>query len=145
MKKQLCYLLARHGFSLKLDEGPTEVSRHPAFPDKGRDVILLTLPFMMVVVWGTDGAIGTGVWHLHLLAQLPSLAWQVEDEDLREQLRAIISNSKLSEHFLALARDLDVMEAKTPDDVYKVGSRDEDLEDQLRMGASPGPFHVPLP
>ena len=25
MKKQLCYLLARHGFSLQLDEGPAEV------------------------------------------------------------------------------------------------------------------------
>ena len=66
-KKQLCYLLARHGFSIKLDEGPTEVA----------------------------------------------------DETLREQLREIISNSKLSEHFLALARDLDVMEAKQPEDVYK--------------------------
>ena len=43
----------------------------------------------------------------------------VEDDTLREQLREIISNSKLSEHFLALARDLDVMEAKTPEDVYK--------------------------
>ncbi len=36
----------------------------------------------------------------------------VDDEELREQLREIISNSKLSEHFLALARDLDVMEPK---------------------------------
>lgn len=27
--------------------------------------------------------------------------------------------SKLSEHFLALARDLDVMEPKVPEDVYK--------------------------
>ena len=45
---------------------------------------------------------------------------KVADEQLREQLREIISNSKLSEHFLALARDLDVMEAKTPEDVYKV-------------------------
>lgn len=34
-------------------------------------------------------------------------------------LREIISNSKLSEHFLALARDLDVMEPKVPEDVYK--------------------------
>jgi 26S proteasome regulatory subunit N1 len=43
----------------------------------------------------------------------------VEDEDLREQLREIISNSKLSEQFLALARDLDVLEPKVPEDVYK--------------------------
>jgi 26S proteasome regulatory subunit N1 len=67
-KKQLGYLLARHGFTLKLDEGVAAI----------------------------------------------------EDEDLREQLRLIISNSKLSEHFLALARDLDVMEPKQPEDVYKL-------------------------
>ncbi|GIL54030.1 hypothetical protein Vafri_9585 [Volvox africanus] len=66
-KKQLGYLLARHGFALNLEEGPAAV----------------------------------------------------EDDNLREALREIISNSKLSEHFLALGRDLDVMEAKTPDDVYK--------------------------
>jgi hypothetical protein len=37
-----------------------------------------------------------------------------------------MSNSKLSEHFLALARDLDVMEPKVPEDVYKshlIGAR----------------------
>ncbi|KAG2434205.1 hypothetical protein HXX76_007931 [Chlamydomonas incerta] len=66
-KKQLAYLLARHGFALNLEEGPAAV----------------------------------------------------EDDDLREALREIISNSKLSEHYLALARDLDVVEAKTPEDVYK--------------------------
>lgn len=43
----------------------------------------------------------------------------VEDDEEREVLREIISNSKLSEHFLALARDLDVMEPKVPEDVYK--------------------------
>ncbi|KXZ55777.1 hypothetical protein GPECTOR_2g1327 [Gonium pectorale] len=66
-KKQLGYLLARHGFSINLEEGPAAV----------------------------------------------------EDDALRESLREVISNSKLSEHFLALARDLDVVEAKTPEDVYK--------------------------
>ncbi|GLC40481.1 hypothetical protein PLESTB_000708900 [Pleodorina starrii] len=66
-KKQLGYLLARHGFAMNLEEGPAAV----------------------------------------------------EDDALRESLLEIISNSKLSEHFLALARDLDVMEAKTPEDVYK--------------------------
>lgn len=30
------------------------------------------------------------------------------------------SNTKLSEQYLSLARDLDVMEAKTPEDVYKM-------------------------
>lgn len=42
-----------------------------------------------------------------------------QDDDERDVLREIISNSKLSEHFLALARDLDVMEPKVPEDVYK--------------------------
>ena len=39
----------------------------------------------------------------------------IEDEELNE----IISNSRLSERFIALARDLDVVEAKTPEDIYK--------------------------
>jgi len=43
----------------------------------------------------------------------------VADDDEREALAAIISNSKLGEHFLALGRDLDVMEPKLPEDVYK--------------------------
>ncbi|KND04040.1 proteasome regulatory particle base subunit RPN1 [Spizellomyces punctatus DAOM BR117] len=38
-----------------------------------------------------------------------------EDEDIQE----ILNNTRLSENYLALARDLDVMEAKTPDDIYK--------------------------
>eukprot|EP00798_Chlamydomonas_sp_ICE-L_P009842 gene9842-7728_t len=66
-KKQLCYLLARQGVVLDLEEGPAAV----------------------------------------------------EDEDLREALRVILSNSCLSGHYLALARDLDVMEPKQPEDVYK--------------------------
>lgn len=66
-KKQLGYLLARHGVALNLEEGPAAVM----------------------------------------------------DDDVRESLREIISNSKLSEHFLTLARDLDVLEPKVPEDVYK--------------------------
>eukprot|EP00897_Mesotaenium_endlicherianum_P000523 jgi/Mesen1/10471/ME000083S09976 len=41
------------------------------------------------------------------------------DDDEREQLQEIISNSKLSEGYLTLARDLDVMEPKVPEDIYK--------------------------
>lgn len=41
----------------------------------------------------------------------------IEDEELREKVIAIMSNSRLSERFLALARDLDVMEARAPEDV----------------------------
>lgn len=36
------------------------------------------------------------------------------------ELNPYIGNCQLSECFLALARDLDVMEAKTPEDIYKV-------------------------
>ena len=38
-------------------------------------------------------------------------AYSPKDEDLQK----IISNEKLSEHFKALARDLDVLEPKHPD------------------------------
>lgn len=36
-----------------------------------------------------------------------------------EGLNDILNNTKLSEHFLGLARELDVIEAKTPEDIYK--------------------------
>lgn len=49
------------------------------------------------------------------LLQAPRLV--ISDNDLREELRKINSNSRLSELYLALARDLDVMEAKTPEEV----------------------------
>lgn len=41
-----------------------------------------------------------------------------EDDD-REQLQEIINNSKLSEGYLTLARDIEVMEPKSPEDIYK--------------------------
>jgi len=43
-----------------------------------------------------------------------------DNEEQRELLQELISNSKLNEGYLTLARDLDVMEPKTPDDLYKV-------------------------
>ncbi len=36
-----------------------------------------------------------------------------------EELYRIISNEKLSEHFKGLARDLDVLEPKHPDQIFK--------------------------
>jgi len=42
---------------------------------------------------------------------------QVETED--EELSQCLTNSKLSEHFISLARELDVMEPKKPEDIYK--------------------------
>ncbi|KAI9361204.1 armadillo-type protein [Zopfochytrium polystomum] len=44
---------------------------------------------------------------------------QINFDSGREDLNEIICNTKLSENFLALARDLDVIEAKTPEDIYK--------------------------
>jgi len=41
----------------------------------------------------------------------------VDEED--DELNNLIGNSKLSECFLHLARDVDVMEPKTPEDIYK--------------------------
>jgi len=43
---------------------------------------------------------------------------EVEDDDV-EKLNELIGNEGLSEQFLKLAQDLDVMDAKTPEDIYK--------------------------
>lgn len=48
----------------------------------------------------------------------------VAEDDDREALQDIINNSKLSEGYLTLARDIEVMEAKTPEDIYKVWTFD---------------------
>lgn len=42
------------------------------------------------------------------------------DYDDREALQEIVNNVKLSEGYLALARDIEVMEPKSPEDIYKV-------------------------
>ena len=42
--------------------------------------------------------------------------YEAEDDD---DLNELIGNNKLSENFLSLARDLDVMDAKTPEQIYK--------------------------
>jgi 26S proteasome regulatory subunit N1 len=42
----------------------------------------------------------------------------LEDEDV-EKLNELIGNEHLSEQFLKLAQDLDVMDPKTPEDIYK--------------------------
>jgi len=39
----------------------------------------------------------------------------IEDEELKE----ILSNSHLAKHFIALAKELDVLAPKTPEDIYK--------------------------
>ncbi|CAG8559320.1 8361_t:CDS:10 [Diversispora eburnea] len=40
---------------------------------------------------------------------------QIEDEDIQE----ILNNTHLTKHFIALAKELDVFEPKTPEDIYK--------------------------
>ena len=42
------------------------------------------------------------------------------NEEQRELLQEIINNIKLSEGFLTLACDLEIMESKSPEDIYKV-------------------------
>lgn len=44
----------------------------------------------------------------------------VANDDDKEALQDIVNNTKLSEGYLTLARDIEVMEAKTPEDIYKV-------------------------
>lgn len=63
-----------------------------------------------------------------LLTAIPfmqGVAFELDDEmvvdnDEREALQDIINNSKLSEGYLTLARDIEVMEPKSPEDIYKV-------------------------
>ncbi|KAH9791147.1 26S proteasome non-ATPase regulatory subunit 2 [Citrus sinensis] len=64
-KKQFCYILARHGITLELDDD------------------------------------------------------MVPDDDDRYALQDIVNNVKLSEGYLTLARDIEVMEPKSPEDIYK--------------------------
>jgi len=45
--------------------------------------------------------------------------FELDDDDDEEELNDLIGNSHLSEEFLKLAQDLDVMDAKTPEDIYK--------------------------
>lgn len=44
---------------------------------------------------------------------------KADNEQEQQELEQINGNTHLSEQYLQLARDLDVMEAKTPEDVYK--------------------------
>jgi len=42
-----------------------------------------------------------------------------DDDDAAEELNELIGNTQLSEQFLKLGQDLDVMDVKTPEDIYK--------------------------
>ena len=63
------------------------------------------------------------LWHCFKLC-IPSFFRQqhflndLEENDFDEVIE-IMSNAHLNNNFLNLARELDIMDAKTPDDVYK--------------------------
>ena len=44
---------------------------------------------------------------------------QIRIDTESQDILDILNNTRLSENFMALARDLDVVEAKTPEDIYK--------------------------
>ena len=55
-----------------------------------------------------------------LLLARQRINYEVEDDDEdAEELNEAIGNEKLSEEFLKVAQDLDVMDPKTPEDIYK--------------------------
>lgn len=45
--------------------------------------------------------------------------FELEDDEDADELNELIGNAHLSEQFLKLAQDLDVIDAKTPEDIYK--------------------------
>jgi 26S proteasome regulatory subunit N1 len=45
--------------------------------------------------------------------------YEVENDPAEEELNELIGNEKLSEQFLKVAQDLDVLDPKTPEDIYK--------------------------
>lgn len=56
---------------------------------------------------------------------MKGLALEIDDEitaddNDKEVLQEIVNNTKLSEGYLTLARDIEVMEPKSPEDIYKV-------------------------
>jgi len=56
-----------------------------------------------------------------LLLARQRINYEIDDDDDDEatELNELIGNEKLSEEFLKVAQDLDVMDPKTPEDIYK--------------------------
>ena len=54
-----------------------------------------------------------------LLLGRQRINFEVEDDEEEDELNELIGNEKLSEEFLKVAQDLDVMDPKTPEDIYK--------------------------
>lgn len=58
---------------------------------------------------------------LSFLLARQQIFWEVDGDKIEEadELREIMNNSRLSPNFLNLARELDIMEPKIPEDIYK--------------------------
>lgn len=54
-----------------------------------------------------------------LLLARHRINFEVEDDPDEDELNELIGNEKLSEQFLKVAQDLDVLDPKTPEDIYK--------------------------
>ena len=63
-----------------------------------------------------------------VLARHRSQYEYAEDDEINE----IIGNNKLHSHFIELARDLDVVEPKTPEDIYKSHLADTGFSQRVR-------------
>ncbi len=64
-----------------------------------------------------------------LLAQQPGSAPAVD-----ERLQGILNNACLTDHFRQLTRDLEIVDVKSPDDIYK-----SHLQDAFRISIAPSP------
>ena len=58
---------------------------------------------------------------LAFLLARQQIYWELDAEKVEDadELREIMNNSRLSQNFLNLARELDIMEPKVPEDIYK--------------------------
>ncbi len=58
---------------------------------------------------------------LAFLLARQQIFWELDGDKIEEadELREIMNNSRLSPNFLNLARELDIMEPKIPEDIYK--------------------------
>lgn len=63
--------------------------------------------------------------------QLARQQIHIETEDT--DLNACINNTNLSKYFLALARELDVMEPKIPEDIYKSHLENHSMYDKQQL------------
>uniref|UniRef100_A0A0D3H598 26S proteasome non-ATPase regulatory subunit 2 homolog n=1 Tax=Oryza barthii TaxID=65489 RepID=A0A0D3H598_9ORYZ len=96
----------------------TSSSKYLPAPD---DMLALKIAFEIYMKFG-DFA---NALRIALLLDDKGLSTDIDDdiaadENEKEALQDIISNIKLSEGYLTLARDIEVMEPKSPEDIYKV-------------------------